>query len=154
MGAAMRSAKSRNLGLLIPKLRSFVDDYRNKVGGLIIFANITPWCKEFLTENINELYIDPDACYYSEDTSGFSEKFYAVEPQGSDLIFTKNHYDLFSNEDFAKEMAKRKIRYFVITGISFRMTRWVFLHSHVYCVAETRSFYYLKNCKEVKRVIN
>lgn len=102
---------------MIPNLQSFIDDYRHKVGGLIIFANITPWRKEFLAENINELYTDPKAYYYSDDASGFPEKFYIVEPQNSDLIFTKNHYDLFTNENFVKEMAIRGIRYLVITGI-------------------------------------
>ncbi len=73
--------------------------------------------KKFLTDNINELYEDPKAYYYSDDKTGFPEQFYLIEPQKGDFVFNKNHYDCFTNEEFNKEIIKRKIRYIVVTGI-------------------------------------
>ncbi|MBM4177586.1 hypothetical protein FJ208_02195, partial [Candidatus Gribaldobacteria bacterium] len=66
---------------MIPRLERFIAQYRQVFGGLICFAKITPWTKKYLTGNINELYADPKACYYSDDKSGFSEQFYQVQPQ-------------------------------------------------------------------------
>lgn len=102
---------------MVPRLKSFIELYRKNFSGLICFAKIVPWQKEFLTDNINELYIDPEAYCYSDDKTGFPEKFYLVEPQKGDFVFTKNHYDCFTNEDFNKELAKRKIRYIIVAGI-------------------------------------
>ena len=102
---------------MVPKLDKFIGEYRKKFGGLICFAKITPWQEKFLTDNIKELYKDPKAYYYSDDSTGFSEEFYLLKPQKSDFVFTKNHYDCFTDQGFIKELQTRKIRYFVIAGV-------------------------------------
>lgn len=102
---------------MIPKLKNIIDEYRKIFGGLICFIKITPWQKKFLTDNINELYTDPKAYYYSDDKTGFSEQFYLIEPQKDDFIFTKNHYDCFTCRALNKELIKRKIRYIVVAGV-------------------------------------
>jgi len=48
---------------MIPKLAEFISDYRKRVGGMVVFVTITPWNKENLPDNINELYKDPKAYY-------------------------------------------------------------------------------------------
>ncbi len=102
---------------MIPKLKKFIDEYRQKVGGLVIFIKCAPWRKEFLTENINELYTDPKVTYYSKDTSGFREEFYLVIPQKNDLVIIKNHIDAFTNPELDKKLKEQGIRYLVVTGI-------------------------------------
>ncbi|MFH1392191.1 MAG: isochorismatase family protein [bacterium] len=102
---------------MIPKLKDFIADYRKSFGGLVIFANTTPWQKEYLTDNINELYTDPKACYYSKDDSGFAEEFYLVSPEAQDVVITKNHYDVFTNKKLQGLAKEKRIRYFIITGI-------------------------------------
>lgn len=39
---------------MIPKLNEFIEEYRDKIGGKIIFTNLTPWTKEYLPQNIQE----------------------------------------------------------------------------------------------------
>lgn len=102
---------------MLPKLNEFVKQYRKQVGGLVAITTITPWTKEHLPENLNELYTDPKAEYYSEDTTGFDEKFYAVKHAKSDLVIDKNTYDIFTNKKLSKELKKRGIRYIIMTGI-------------------------------------
>lgn len=102
---------------MVSRLKKFIADYRKTVGGLVIFINLTPWRKEHLPDNINELYTDPKARYYSKDSSGFPEQFYMVAPKKEDIIITKNHYDAFVNPKLEKILKKRKIRYLVVTGI-------------------------------------
>lgn len=102
---------------MLPKLNIFIKEYRKKIGGLVVLTTITPWNKEHLTENINELYTDPAAVYYSEDTTGFDEKFHTIEPVSTDLIITKNTYDVFSDDKLTQEFKRRGIRYVIITGI-------------------------------------
>lgn len=92
---------------MIPHLKDFVDKYRQQVGGTIIFTTITPWNKENLTPNINELYTDPRATYYSEDKTGFNEQFFVIKPEPTDLIFTKNTYDAFSDGKLTRELRSR-----------------------------------------------
>ena len=77
---------------MVPKLNKFIKTYREKVGSLTIFVNITPWTRKYLPKNIQELYTDPNAEYYSDDNSGFSEEFFQVKPERDDLIITKNTY--------------------------------------------------------------
>ena len=84
-----------NIRKMVPELKIFIDEYRNKVGGLIVFTNTTPWKREFLTDNINELYTDSAACYYSKDDNGQRNKFYVLQPNKQDIVVTKNHYDAF-----------------------------------------------------------
>jgi len=102
---------------MIPKLSQFVNSYKEKVGGLTVFVNITPWDKKHLPENIKELYTDPDVEYYSDDKSGFSEEFYQVKPGKDDIVITKNTYDAFSNHELEKILKQKKIQYLVMTGI-------------------------------------
>ncbi|MFZ2663863.1 MAG: cysteine hydrolase [Patescibacteria group bacterium] len=102
---------------MLPKLNEFAKEYRKKIGGLVVSVRITPWRKDFLPDNLNELYKDPKAEYYSEDKSGFDEQFYMYEPQDSDLLITKNTYDTFTSEELLKELQSRGIKYIVMTGI-------------------------------------
>ncbi|MCX6716406.1 MAG: cysteine hydrolase [Candidatus Taylorbacteria bacterium] len=101
---------------MVPQLNSFVEKFREKVGGKIIFTNITPWTKEHLPENIKELYEDPVATYYS-DGSKFEEDFYIVKPRKEDIIITKNNYDTFSNPEFDKILRENGIQYLIMTGV-------------------------------------
>ncbi|MCB9813145.1 MAG: cysteine hydrolase [Pseudomonadales bacterium] len=102
---------------MLPKLDEFVKRYRKEVGGLVVLTTITPWTKEHLPDNLNELYTDPEAEYYSEDATGFDEEFYTVKPEKSDFVIAKNTYDAFTNEDLLKKLKEKGIRYIVIAGI-------------------------------------
>ena len=101
---------------MIPALKRFIEKYRN-AGGQIIFVNCTPWKKEFLAKNIIELYKDPRCTYYSSDKSGFSEKFFELEPQKDDFIVTKNSYDAFTNPKLDEFLKKQKIKHIVVAGV-------------------------------------
>ncbi len=101
---------------MVPKLKSFISQYR-KAGGQVIFVNCTPWKKEFLAKNVVELYKDPKCRYYSSDKSGFSEKFFELEPKKNDYIITKNTYDAFTNLKLDKFLKKQKIKYIVVAGV-------------------------------------
>ena len=102
---------------MVTRLREFIDDYRKIIAAPIIFVNITPWTKEKLPENINELYTDPDARYYAKENSCFAEKFYKVKPDAEDVIITKNSYDAFTNPELEKLLREKGIQYLVVTGI-------------------------------------
>lgn len=102
--------------LMLPKLNEFIKKYRKQVSGLVVITTITPWQKKYLPDNLNELYTDPEAEYYSEDTTGFNKEFYSVEPEKNDLVITKNTYDIFTNKSLVKELRKRGIKYIVTTG--------------------------------------
>ncbi len=102
---------------MVPELVGFIGNYRKVVGGLVVFANITPWTKENLPENIQELYTDPNVVYYSDDKSGFSEEFYQVQPEKDDLIITKNTYDSFTDTKLEKTLKDRGVQYLVVAGI-------------------------------------
>jgi nicotinamidase-related amidase len=100
---------------VVPRLDKFIDEFREKIKGKIIFTDLTPWTKKHLPANIQELYTDPEAIYYGDD-SGFGEQFYKVSPKEDDIIITKNNYDTFSNLEFDKILKKNGIKYLVITG--------------------------------------
>ena len=102
---------------MIPKLEKFIGDWREKIGGLIIFTNTVPWRKKYLPDNINELYHDPKTRYYSKDTFGFPEKFYKIFPQKGDAVITKNSMDAFTNRKLEDILKKNKIRYLAVAGI-------------------------------------
>ena len=102
---------------MVPRLKMFVEQYRRQTNGLIIFGKTVPWRREFLTDNINELYEDKRYSYYSKDTSGFAEEFYGIEPEANDLVLDKNNVDAFSNPKLGEELTKRGIKYIAITGI-------------------------------------
>ena len=103
---------------MVPKLARFIDDFRKKIKSDVIFVKITPWKKEYLAENISELYDnDPKAYYYSDDNTGFSEEFYLIKPKKDDIVLTKNTYDAFSISKLKKTLKEKKIKYLVITGV-------------------------------------
>jgi len=102
---------------MVPSLAKFIKEIRERVSSPIIFVTTTPWTKKNLTENINELYTDPRAEYYSDDISGFAEKFYQIEPEISDLVITKNHYDAFTNKQLNEYLENKKIKYIIAAGI-------------------------------------
>lgn len=102
---------------MVPNLEKFLSEYRQKVGGLVIVTNITPWNQENLPNNINELYTDPSASYYSDDKTGFDEQFFGINPQPTDLIITKKTYDAFSDDQLTQTLRRRGIQYVIVTGI-------------------------------------
>lgn len=102
---------------MLPQLNKFIKKYRQEVGGLVAITTITPWRKEYLPDNLNELYTDPEAEYYSDDTTGFDEEFYLVKAEKTDLVITKNTYDAFTNKKLLTELKKRGVRYIIVTGI-------------------------------------
>ncbi|MDD5750055.1 MAG: cysteine hydrolase [Candidatus Pacebacteria bacterium] len=102
---------------MVPKLNKFIEDYRKAIGGLIIFTNNVSWKKEYLTENINELYTDPKVVYYSNDNSDFPNEFYIVSPQEGDIVITKNHYDAFTSPELDKVLKQNGIQYLIVTGV-------------------------------------
>lgn len=102
---------------MVPNLTNFIAKYREKVNNNIIFVNCTKWDKKHLPKNLIELYKDPKCCYYSKDKTGFSEKFYLLEPEKNDIIITKNTYDAFSNPKLDKVLKNKKIQYLIITGV-------------------------------------
>jgi nicotinamidase-related amidase len=111
------SLQFSKIRVTVPRLVSFIKDFKTTVGGTVIYTKITPWTKEFLPQNLQELYTDPACNYYSTDTSGFSEEFYTVKPDPDDLIVTKNTYDTFANETFRNILKDRGIKYLAITGV-------------------------------------
>jgi|WetSurMetagenome_2_1015567.scaffolds.fasta_scaffold45411_4 nicotinamidase-related amidase len=102
---------------MLPKLANFIEEYKQKTNGLVIYTTVTPWNKEHLPANLQELYTDSQAYYYSDDTTGFDEQFHTVKPSPDDLVFDKNTYDVFTNQKLLQELKDRKIRYIIITGI-------------------------------------
>lgn len=102
---------------MLPKLNDFVKKYRQKIGGLVVVTKIVPWRKEYLPDNLNELYTDPEATYYSEDVTGFDEELYKFDLEKSDFVITKNTYDTFTNDDLLKKLKEDGIRYIIVTGI-------------------------------------
>lgn len=103
---------------MIPRLEDFIQVYKKKAGGVVVYTNIVPWQKDFLPDNLNLLYAtNPDAMYYSSDTTGFAEKFYLVKPTEEDLIITKRTYDAFSEPSLHQALQARGIKYLLFTGV-------------------------------------
>lgn len=100
---------------MVPKLNNFIETFRNRIGGKVIFTNLTPWTKEHLPQNIQELYTDPQTTYYG-DGSDFENEFYVVRPKDEDVVITKNNYDAFSNPELEKILKENDIQYLVMTG--------------------------------------
>ncbi|MEK7499697.1 MAG: hypothetical protein AAB649_03765, partial [Patescibacteria group bacterium] len=71
---------------MLPRLNKFAKQYRKQVGGFVIVTTITPWTRKYLPENLQELYKDPEATYYSEDTTGFDEEFHTIEIVDTDFV--------------------------------------------------------------------
>lgn len=102
---------------MIPKLDLFIDEYRKSVGGLVVITKISPWTKGYLPENIQTLYTDPGASYYSEDASEFPEQIYGIGVADTDVVVTKSSYDAFTSDEFVKTLKEKNIRYLIVTGI-------------------------------------
>ncbi len=102
---------------MVPKLEAFIRAFKETTKCKVFYTNTTPWKKEFLTDNINELYTDPKAYYYSKDNTGFAEEFYLVKPDTNDTVITKNHYDVFTTKGFDDILRGLGIKYLVVTGI-------------------------------------
>lgn len=102
---------------MVPRLRTFVDQYRKQTNGLIIFGKTVPWRKDFLADNVNELYEDTQFSYYSRDTTGFAEEFYGIEPKENDIVLDKNNVDAFSNPKLGEALTERGIRYVIVAGV-------------------------------------
>jgi nicotinamidase-related amidase len=114
LGVTFRRIREMVSRRLVP----FIERYRKEVGTPVVFTKTVPWKKEFLPENINNLYeADPEAEYYSKNESGFAEEFYAVHPEKGDTVIEKNGNDAFANKNFLGFVAERHISYFVTTGV-------------------------------------
>lgn len=102
---------------MIPKLNQFIDKYRSVSNNPIFFIKTVPWQKEYLADNVNQLYERKYFSYYSTDTTGYAEKFYQLNPKESDVVIEKNTVDAFSIKRLNIELKKRGIKYIIITGI-------------------------------------
>lgn len=102
---------------MVPNLIKFIDEFRNKIGGPVMFIKTVPWRKEYLAENVNELYEDERFSYYSKDTTGKAEGFYKIEPKSTDYIFDKNTCDAMTNQKLIEELDKQKIKYLIVAGV-------------------------------------
>lgn len=102
---------------MVPELSEFIEEYRKKIGGLVIFGKTVPWDKEHLADNVNELYEDERFAYYRNDKTGFFEEFYGIKPTKEDLIAEKNTNDALADPKLREELKKRRIKYLLITGV-------------------------------------
>jgi len=102
---------------MVPKLIDFIINYKKRSLGPVIYTTTTPWRKEFLPKNLNNLYSDPTKVYYTDDTSGFAEEFYLVKPETDDIIITKNNYDAFTGTGLDKILKENKIDTVLVAGI-------------------------------------
>jgi len=102
---------------MVPRLKKFIEDYKEITKKPVIYIKTTPWRKEFLTKNLIELYKDPDCEYYSTDKTGYSERFYLLKPTAKDYVLDKNTYDAFTNKNLEKILHKLKVKTIIIAGI-------------------------------------
>jgi len=123
-GCCHKDLEELNRGIRFTKIRKmishlvkFIEGFKRKVGGQVIFVNITPWTKKHLPKNIVELYTDPKTVCYSNDNTGFSEEFYLVRPEKKDIVLTKNTYDAFANPELKRILKKKGIQYLLVTGV-------------------------------------
>ncbi|MFQ5647881.1 MAG: isochorismatase family cysteine hydrolase [Candidatus Aenigmatarchaeota archaeon] len=112
-----RHASHGRIRRMVPNLVKFIEEYKKRSLGPVIYTNCTKWDKKHLAPNIVELYKDPKCRWYSKDRSGFSEKFYKVRPGKDDFIVTKNTYDAFSNPKLEKMLKKKRVKRLIVTGI-------------------------------------
>ena len=101
---------------MVPKLEKFIDTLRAKQLGEVIFVNLTPWTKEYLPKNIQNLYEDPNVDYYGSDDE-CEQEFYKLKPLASDKIITKNNYDAFTNPELDDFLRANNIETLIITGV-------------------------------------
>jgi nicotinamidase-related amidase len=101
---------------MIPSLSSFIASFK-QLGGRVILITTVPWQEQYLPDNINELYRNnPEARYWSRDTAGHAERFYRIPADGA-MVFAKNSYDAFTNEDFVNALAEMRVRTIIVTGV-------------------------------------
>ncbi len=111
-----RSIHYNKIRQMIPALSAFITAYQ-QLGGRVFLTSTVPWQEPYLPENINELYkINPQARYWSQDSSGRAERFYQI-PTEAALVFTKNSYDAFTNEAMLQALDEMHIRYIIVTGL-------------------------------------
>lgn len=99
------------------RLDAFLGEYRRIIGSAVVFGKTVPWRREFLADNVNELYEDARFAYYARDASGFAEEIYLMRPQAGDLVFDKNTNDALANPQLREELDRRCIRYLITTGV-------------------------------------
>ncbi len=102
---------------MVPRLNTFIEEFRATIGGPIIFGKTLPWQKEHLADNVNELYEDERFSYYSKDSSGFAEEFYCLTPGKDDIIATKDTNDALADPKLIAQLQAQGIKYIVTTGI-------------------------------------
>ena len=101
---------------MIPSLSSFITSFK-QLGGRVILITTVPWQEQYLPDNINELYRNnPEARYWSRDTDGHAEQFYRIPADGV-MVFAKNSYDAFTNEDFVNALEEMHVRTIIVTGV-------------------------------------
>jgi len=101
---------------MIPTLSAFITSYK-QLGGRVILTTTVPWQETYLPENINELYRNnAEARYWSQDSTGHAERFYQIPTDGA-LVFTKNSYDAFANEDLIHALVDMHIQYVIVAGV-------------------------------------
>jgi nicotinamidase-related amidase len=112
----LRNIHFNKIRRMIPALSNFITSYKG-LRGRIILTTTVPWQASYLPENINELYRNDEvARYWSQDTSGRAERFYQIPTEGA-LIFAKNSYDAFTNEDLIHALENMHVRYIIVAGI-------------------------------------
>jgi nicotinamidase-related amidase len=111
-----RSIHYNKIRCMIPALSTFIASYK-QLGGRVILTTTVPWQESYLPENINELYRNSEeARYWSQDTTGRAERFYQIPADGA-LVFAKNSYDAFTNEDLVHTLEEMRIRYVIVAGL-------------------------------------
>ena len=101
---------------MVPALSTFMSAYR-ELGGRTLLTTTVPWQEPYLPENINQLYhTNPQARYWSKDSTGFAERFYQIPTQGA-RIFAKNRYDAFTNAGLVQTLEEMKVRYIMVAGV-------------------------------------
>jgi nicotinamidase-related amidase len=102
---------------MVPVLKDFIQEYQKKDLGPVFYTKTVPWKEEYLPDNINNLYADPEKVYYSEDVTGFAEEFYLLEPGNKDTIITKNTYDAFTDTALNKKLKDEGAENVLVAGV-------------------------------------
>jgi nicotinamidase-related amidase len=101
---------------MVPNLSNFMLSWQ-ALGGQVILTTTVPWQEASLPENINALYRNnPQARYWSKDTSGQAERFYQIPTQAA-MVFAKDTYDAFTNAALLRALEEMQSRYIVVAGV-------------------------------------
>jgi nicotinamidase-related amidase len=101
---------------MVPLLSNFILSWQG-LGGRVILTTTVPWQEGRLPQNINELYRNnPQARYWSHDTSGQAERFYQIPTPGA-LVFAKDSYDAFTNAALVQALQEMHPRYIIVAGV-------------------------------------